>query len=386
MGRDLVIARPDEDQARYPSSIDEVDNDSRFLRQALSLAGRGAGRTSPNPMVGAVVVADGAVVGTGYHRAAGSPHAEVDALEQAGDAARGGTLYVTLEPCAHHGRTPPCADAVIASGVGRVVAATGDPDPRVSGRGFEALRAAGIAVEIGLLATEAEQLNEGYLTRIRTKRPFVTLKLALTLDGRVAVPGQRYLVDQPAIRFVHRLRARSDAVLVGIGTVFADDPELTVRAVRGRDPLRVILDTDARTPATSRVVRHRDPARTVVIVSDAADPARVAALSGTGVSVVSVPRAEDGHLDVAAALRHLADRGVNSVLSEGGPRLGTALLAQGLVDRLLLILAPLVGGSGPRAFGDLDPLRLGELAVRRLGRDLAISVDFSSAGDRGLAG
>lgn len=356
------------------------------MRQALALAARGAGRTSPNPMVGAVVVAGGTVIGAGYHRAAGSPHAEVHALAQAGAGARGATLYVTLEPCAHHGRTPPCADAVIAAGIGRVVAATGDPDPRVSGRGFEALRVAGIAVEIGVLATEAEQLNEGYLTRVRTGRPFVTLKLALTLDGRVAVPGQRYLVDQPAIRFVHRLRARSDAVLVGVGTVFADDPELTVRAVRGRDPLRVILDTDARTPVTSRVVRHREPGRTVVIVGDAADPGRVAALAGTGVSVVPVPRGEDGHLDAAAALRQLAHRGVNSVLSEGGPRLGTALLAQGLVDRLLLILAPLVGGSGPRAFGDLDPRRLGALAVRRLGRDLAIWVDPGQAGELGLAG
>lgn len=375
-----MIARPDEDRVRYPSSIDEVENDSRFLRQALSLAGRGAGRTSPNPMVGAVVVADGAVIGTGYHRSVGSPHAEVHALEQAGEAARGATLYVTLEPCAHHGRTPPCTAAVIASGVRRVVAAIGDPDSRVNGRGFDALRAAGIQVEDGVLAREAEQLNEGYLTRVRQGRPFVTLKLALTLDGRVGVPGRRYLVDQPALRFVHRLRARTDAVMVGVGTVLADDPELTVRAVRGRDPLRVILDSDARTPVASKVVRRRDPERTVIVAGEDADPGRVAALSATGVDVVRVPRGADGHVDAAAALRHLAGRGVNSVLSEGGPRVGTALLRQALADRLLLIVTPLIGGTGPRGFGDLEPLQeLRQLAVRRLGRDLAITAELGRA-------
>lgn len=357
-----------------------MEDDSRFMRQALALAARGAGRTSPNPLVGAVVVADGAVVGTGYHRAIGSAHAEVHALEQAGGAARGATLYVTLEPCAHHGRTPPCAEAVIASGVRRVVAAIGDPDPRVNGRGFAALRAAGIQVDDRVLAREAEQLNEGYLARVRQGRPFVTLKLALTLDGRVGVPGRRYLVDQPALRFVHRLRARTDAVMVGVGTVLADDPELTVRAVRGRDPLRVILDSEARTPLASRVVRRRDPERTVIIVGDDADPDRVARLSAAGVGVVPVPRGADGHIDASGALRHLAERGVNSVLSEGGPRVGTALLRQALADRLLLIMAPLVGGSGPRAFGDFESLHeLGPLAVRRLGRDLAITAELGAS-------
>jgi len=250
----------------------------------------------------------------------------------------------------------------------------------VNGRGFDTLRAAGIQVEDGVLAREAEQLNEGYLTRVRQGRPFVTLKLALTLDGRVGVPGRRYLVDQPALRFVHRLRARIDAVMVGIGTVLVDDPELTVRAVRGRDPLRVILDSDARTPVASRVVRRRDPERTVIFAGEDADPGRVAALSATGVDVVRVPRGADGHVDAAAALRHLAGRGVNSVLSEGGPRVGTALLRQALADRLLLIVTPLIGGTGPRGFGDLEPLQeLRHLAVRRLGRDLAITAELGRA-------
>ncbi|GAC1456641.1 MAG: bifunctional diaminohydroxyphosphoribosylaminopyrimidine deaminase/5-amino-6-(5-phosphoribosylamino)uracil reductase RibD [Candidatus Limnocylindrales bacterium] len=354
--------------------------DSRFMRRALSLAARGAGHTSPNPMVGAVIVADGRIVGEGYHRALGSPHAEVDALRHAGAAARNATLYVTLEPCAHQGRTAPCAQAVIAAGVTRVVAAIGDPDPRTNGRGFAALRAAGVELEEGVLAGEAERLSEGFLMRVRKGRPFVVLKLAMTTDGRVTVPGRRYLVDQPAIRFVHRLRARSDAVMVGIGTVLADDPELTVRAVRGRDPLRVVLDTDARTPVASKIVRRRDPERTVVVVADDADPDRVLALSATGVDVVRTARGDDGRVDAGAALRHLAGRGVNNVLSEGGPRVATALLRRSLADRLLLIIAPLLGGSGPRAFGDIDPmLDLDDLTIRRLGRDLAISAELGQA-------
>lgn len=346
------------------------------MRRAMALAARGAGRTSPNPMVGALVVRNGRVVGAGFHRAAGSAHAEVEALDQAGAAARGATLYVTLEPCAHHGRTPPCTDAVIASGVSRVVAAMSDPDQRVNGRGFAALRAAGLAVETNVLAPLAERLNEGFISRVRRGRPFVVLKLALTLDGRVAVPGQRYLVDAPALRYVHRLRARLDAVLVGIGTVLIDDPKLTVRAVRGRDPQRVILDTDARTPTTSSVVVGPDPARTIIVVAEDADRARTDALAATGVGLLRVPRSADGHVDLAAVLGCLAARGVNSVLAEGGPGIATALLRDGLVDRLLMIQTPVAGGPGPRAFGELGAARTtGPLAVRRLGRDVLISAE-----------
>lgn len=358
-----------------------MENGSRFMRRALALAARGAGHTSPNPMVGAVVVDGGRVIGAGYHHAVGSPHAEVEALREAGEAARGASLYVTLEPCAHQGRTPPCTQAIIAAGIARVVAATRDPDPRVDGRGLASLRAAGIQVEEGLLAPEAERLNEAFLTRVRDGRPFVLLKLALTLDGRVAAAGRRYLTDEPALRFVHRLRARFDAVLVGVGTVLADDPGLTVRAVGGRDPSRVILDTDARTPANSQVVQRPDPERTIIFVGEDADPARTGPLSAAGVDVVRMPRAADGHVDLAAALRCLAERGVNSVLSEGGPGVATALLQSHLAHRLLMILTPLVGGVGPRAFGELDPLQdLGRLTIRRLGRDLAISADLERAG------
>jgi diaminohydroxyphosphoribosylaminopyrimidine deaminase/5-amino-6-(5-phosphoribosylamino)uracil reductase len=350
------------------------------MRRALALAARGAGLTSPNPMVGALVVARGRVVGEGYHHAAGLAHAEVEALDAAGPRARDATLYVTLEPCAHHGRTPPCTDKIIASGVTRVVAAMSDPDPRVEGRGFAALRRAGIEVVKDILAPEAERLNEGFVTRVRLGRPFVLLKLAMTLDGRVSVPGQRYLVGAPALRYVHRLRARADAVLVGVGTVLADDPKLTVRGVRGRDPLRIVLDTDARTPTASNVVTAPDPERTVVIVGDGADGRRTDALATAGVTVVAVPRATDGHLDLAAALGCLAARGINSVLAEGGPHVATALLRSALADELLMILPPLLGGPGPQAFGELGAAAtLERITVRRLGSDLAIRAQLRRA-------
>lgn len=340
------------------------------MRLALRLAGKGAGRTSPNPMVGAVVVQGDRVVGQGWHHAAGEPHAEVEALRAAGTAARGATLVATLEPCSHHGRTPPCTDAVREAGIARVVAAMRDPFPKVDGRGFRSLRAAGIAVEHGVLEAEARRLNEGFVTRMEKGRPFVLLKLALTIDGRTGVPGRRYLSGKRALREVHRLRDRMDAVLVGVGTVLSDDPQLTVREVRGRDPLRVVVDTEARTPLTAHVVRARDPQRTVLLVARDADQRRVNRLRQAGVLVVSIPRA-DGGLDLARALRWLGEQGVNTVLSEAGPRVATALLRGGLADRAMFIVSPLVGGDGPRLEGIPEPRALRDAVTRRLGEDVA---------------
>ena len=235
--------------------------DTFFMKRALRLAAKAAGRTSPNPMVGAVVVRGGEVVGEGYHKAAGEPHAEVVALRAARDRARGATLYTTLEPCAHVGRTPPCVDAMREAGVVRVVVAMRDPDPRTDGKGFRLLRAANVEVTQGVLEGDAKRLNEGFISRVRRGRPFVLVKLATTVDGRVAVKGRRYLSGKTALREVHRLRDRYDAILVGIGTVLADDPALTVREVRGRDPLRVIVDTEARTPINAKVLHAKDPQR-----------------------------------------------------------------------------------------------------------------------------
>ncbi len=328
-------------------------------------------------MVGAVVVKDGAVVGEGFHQRAGEAHGEIVALERAGDAARGATLYLNLEPCTHQGRTPPCVDRVVASGVTRVVAAMKDPDPRVDGKGFRALRAAGIDTEVGVLEAEARRLNEGFISRVQRARPFVTLKLATTLDGRVAVAGRRYLSGKAALREVHRMRDRADAVMVGVGTILADDPELTVRNVRGRDPLRVVLDADARTPPASKVLRLGDPQRTIVFVARDADQRHAKRLRDAGVLVATLPRAEPDGLDAAAGLRWLAEHGVNSVLSEGGPQVAASLLAAKLVDRLVLLVAPLVGGDGPLAIDGLPaPTELRGIRARRLGNDLLLEADL----------
>ena len=352
------------------------DGDTTYMRRALRLAARAAGRTSPNPMVGAVVVRGGDVVGEGYHRAAGEPHAEVNALAKAGDAARGATLYTTLEPCAHHGRTPPCVDAILRAGILRVVAAMRDVDPRTDGKGFRQLRAAGVEVEQGVLEAEALRLNEGFVSRVRRGRPFVLVKLATTLDGRVTAKGRRYLVGKRALREVHRLRDRSDAVLVGIGTVLADDPLLTVREVAGRDPLRVVLDTDARTPPTAKVVRAKDPQHTVLFVARDADARRTNRLREAGVLLATLPRS-DGGLDLGAAMRWLGEHGVNTVLSEAGPRVAGALVRGGLADRLMIISTPIAGGEGPPALaGVTDASELKNVRVRRLGEDVAIEGDL----------
>jgi diaminohydroxyphosphoribosylaminopyrimidine deaminase/5-amino-6-(5-phosphoribosylamino)uracil reductase len=349
-----------------------TESDTAFMKRALRLAARAAGRTSPNPLVGSVVVRDGAIVGEGYHRAAGEPHAEVNALRKAGERGKGATLYTNLEPCAHQGRTPPCVDAIREAGIARVVVAMRDPDPRTDGKGIRALRASGIAVEEGLLHEDAERLNAGFISRLKRGRPFVLLKLATTVDGRVAVPGRRYLSGKRAMREVHRLRDRLDAVLVGIGTVLADDPALTVREVKGRDPLRVIVDADARTPPVAKVVRSRDPQRTVIFVARDADVRRTNKLREAGVLLVTAPRA-DGGLDLGAVLRWLGEHGVNTVMSEAGPHVAGALVRGGLADRVLLLVSPIAGGEGPPALeGVPKAAELRDVRVRKLGDDLAV--------------
>ena len=328
-------------------------------------------------MVGAVVVRGGEIVGQGFHKAAGDPHAEVVARSAAASRSRGATIYTTLEPCAHVGRTPPCVDAVRDAGITRVVAAMRDPDPRTDGKGFRQLRAAGIEVTHGVLEDEARRLNEGFISRLTRGRPFVLVKLATTVDGRVSVKGRRYLSGKTALREVHRLRDRFDAVLVGIGTVLADDPQLTVREVRGRDPLRVVVDTDARTPMNAKVVRAKDPQRTVVFVARDADARRLKRLRDSGVSVATLPRSEHG-LDLAAVLRWLADHGVNTVLSEAGPKIAGALVASHLADRLVLIASPIAGGDGPSALDGIGTsVDLAKLRVRRLGADVALEGEIA---------
>ncbi|MEX0791295.1 MAG: bifunctional diaminohydroxyphosphoribosylaminopyrimidine deaminase/5-amino-6-(5-phosphoribosylamino)uracil reductase RibD, partial [Actinomycetota bacterium] len=305
------------------------DTDEIWMRKALRLAVRGRGRTSPNPMVGCVLVKDGAVVGSGWHHRAGEPHAEVLALRAAGDAARDATAYVTLEPCAHHGRTPPCTRALIAAGIGRVVASMEDPDPRTAGKGMAALRDAGIEAESGLLESQARRLNEQYILHRITGRPFVTYKAGMSLDGRTAAADgtSQWITSAEARQDAHRLRALSDAICAGVGTVLADDPKLTVRGVPGsKPPLRVVVDSAARAPIAAQVFSSEAP--TVVFTAAGDAETAVAVLKDAGVEVVCVP-GEQRTVDLKQMLRILGDRGVVSLLLEGGATLAGAFAGGG---------------------------------------------------------
>jgi diaminohydroxyphosphoribosylaminopyrimidine deaminase/5-amino-6-(5-phosphoribosylamino)uracil reductase len=325
------------------------------MRHALGLAARGLGQVAPNPAVGCVIVgAGGRIAGRGWTRRGGRPHAETEALKQAGAAARGGTAYVTLEPCAHHGRTPPCAEALIAAGIARVVAAAEDPDPRVSGRGFAMLRQAGIAVERDVLRAEAEALNAGFFLTLREKRPLVTLKLAISADGMVAhVPGgEQWITGAEARAFGHLLRARFDAIAVGIETVLADDPALTCRlpGLEDRSPVRVVMDSRLRLPPDSQLVRTARAVPVIVFtVSDGGEDLRQA-----GVATIRMPADNNGRPDLRGVLAELARRGLTRLLVEGGAVLEQALFSAGLADRLEIFRAPSVeakeGRSAPACF------------------------------------
>jgi diaminohydroxyphosphoribosylaminopyrimidine deaminase/5-amino-6-(5-phosphoribosylamino)uracil reductase len=341
--------------------------DHEFMARALRLAERGLFTTTPNPRVGCVLVKDGGIVGEGWHERAGEAHAEVNALRAAGDAARGATAYVTLEPCSHHGRTPPCADALVAAGVARVVAAMEDPNPKVAGEGMARLAAAGIATAVGLLAAEASELNIGFVSRMTRGRPWVRLKVAASIDGKTALNnGRSQWITGPEARLDgHRWRARACAILAGSGTVRDDDPQLTVRGIdTPRQPLRVIADSRLATPPTAKILAGGG----VLVFS-----AMAGALPGA--EVIVMPDAA-GRVDLAAMLEELGRHGINELHVEGGPRLSGALLAQDLVDELLIYQAPVLLGDRARGMFDLPELEdLGhkrELRIvdrRQLGRD-----------------
>lgn len=361
---------------------------------ALCLAAKGRGRTSPNPMVGAVVVSRADIVGQGSHRKAGGPHAEVLALSQAGSRAKGGTLYVTLEPCSHlKKRTPPCVPLVISSGVRRVVVAMVDPNPQVRGRGVAQLKRAGIRVEVGCLEAEARQLNEAYIHWVQTGRPFTILKAGMTLDGQIATAGgeSQWITGEAARLRGHRLRAEVDAVLVGIGTVLRDDPQLTARTggdpvrLAPRQPLRVVVDSRLRIPLRAAVLQRQDEAHTVIATTRAAPSKKIVALQGRGIDVLVLPAA-GGHVDLAALWTRLGQLGVTSLLVEGGSDLNAAALRAGLPQRLMCFIAPLLlGGQDAKGlFGGLSPRRLREalplknLRSEPVGRDMLIQADFST--------
>jgi len=356
--------------------------DRRFLARAIALAGRARGRTSPNPMVGAVVVSGGRVIGEGWHSRPGAPHAEVVALERAGTRARGARLYVNLEPCCHHGRTPPCTDAILAAGVAEVVASMRDPDRRVNGRGVRVLRGAGVRVRIGGMRREAVELNEVFLRWQRAGSPFVTLKAGMTIDGRIATAsGESRWITSPAARTAaRRLRGRHDAVVVGVGTVLADDPALrTVGARSGRDnrgPARVVLDSRLRTPPGARILRSAG-GPVLVMTAAGAPQARRRRLERAGAVVIEVAGGAGG-VDLRAALRELGRRGLANVLIEGGGEVLGSALDAGVGDRVALFVAPrLLGGRTARpAFGGTGPGRLAESAELRSPRVSRVGADW----------
>jgi diaminohydroxyphosphoribosylaminopyrimidine deaminase/5-amino-6-(5-phosphoribosylamino)uracil reductase len=360
--------------------------DEAAMRRALELAARGLASTDPNPRVGCVLELEGRTVGEGWHERPGLPHAEVLALREAGERAVGATAYVTLEPCAHFGRTPPCADALIAARVARVVYALADPNPRVNGQGAARIAAAGIRVESGLLGPEAEALNSGFLKRLRHGRPWVRLKQAMSLDGRVALANgkSRWITGEAARADVQAWRARSSCILTGSGTVLADDPSLNVRIgpLPRRQPLRVVLDSSLRTPPAARLLA--EPGETLLFaasdVQGAAAEAAAAQLLGRGARIESVARAAGG-LDLSAVLARLANLEVNELWIEAGPRLAGAWLASGFVDEWLLYVAPLALGPAARPLVEIQEpptlaaaLRFELRAIESFGPDLRLSL------------
>lgn len=360
------------------------------MRLAVGQARRGLGRTSPNPPVGAVIAAKGAVVGRGYHRRAGQPHAEIEALRTAGSQARGGTLYVTLEPCAHHGRTPPCTDAIIAAGLRRVVFGSRDPNPSVCGDGMGKLRQAGLQVSNGIEQAACDELIAAFRKHVTTGMPLVTLKLAASLDGRIAtVTGEsRWITGEDSRRFAHRLRAEHDAVLVGAETVRRDDPALTCRLRGGHNPLRVVLDGRLRIPLTARVLSGTDAAATLVVTRRQPPASKLRRIENLGVPVLRLPD-RAGRISMAQLLRALGRRGIMSVLIEGGATVAAAAIAARVVDRVLIFYAPkLIGGDGRPMLGSIGLRRLmggprmKPLRVKRFAMDVLVATEIIRDHDR----
>lgn len=359
------------------------------MKKALDLAKKGMGYTSPNPLVGAVLVKDGKVIGKGYHRFYGGPHAEVYAIEDAGTEARGATLYVNLEPCSHYGKTPPCALKIIEAGIKRVVVAMEDPNPLVSGKGIKLLKEAGIEVEVGLMEGEARRLNEIFLKYISTDLPFVIIKIAQTLDGYLATGtgDAKWITNREARLYGHKLRHQVDAILVGIGTVLADNPSLTTRlpAGGGRDGIRIVLDSKLRIPPEARIINQDSPAKTIIACGQEVDQNKMLRLQDKkGVEILPLPLNREGRIPLRELLSRFHSDGISSILVEGGSRVNYSFLKSGLVDRVYTFIAPkILGGSdgipvftgeGPAKMDGLK--RLKNVRCQNLGDNLLIIGDL----------
>jgi diaminohydroxyphosphoribosylaminopyrimidine deaminase/5-amino-6-(5-phosphoribosylamino)uracil reductase len=355
-------------------------DDEFWMRRVLHLAEKGRGRTSPNPMVGAVLVKRGKVVGEGYHARAGEPHAEIVAIEKAGERAKGATLYLNLEPCTHYGKTPPCAPAVIEAGVRKVIVGIEDPNPLVKGRGLALLKQAGLDVKVGLLEKECHRLNEAFCKYIVQHEPFIILKMAATLDGKLATRSgeSQWITGETSRRFVHRLRDQVDGVVVGIGTVLKDDPMLTARIRGGRDPYRIVFDSRLRIPENAKVV-DLSPSKTIVATTGMGSRDKMERLRKKGVRIL-ISDSKSGKVDLKVSLLKLGEMGMMSLLLEGGSQLSGSFLDQRLIDKILLFLSPkligdpeapgIFGGPGVAHLKEAIPLR--DLKVRKIGDDILV--------------
>ena len=354
--------------------------DEFYMKRALRLALKGEAWVSPNPMVGCVIVKKDRIIGEGYHQRFGRNHAEINAINHATEPIRGATIYINLEPCTHYGKTPPCVESIIAAKPARVVIGTPDPNPMVAGKGIEALKLNGIKTTVGVLEQSCNELNERFFKFMRTGIPFVTLKFAQSIDGRIATAsGQsRWISSVQSLRFAHILRSHHDAVLIGSGTLMKDNPELTVRLLKGRNPVRVVVDSHLRISPDASILKHQDEAKTIVASTSQGNRERRARIAGLGIEVLTVDTDKNRRVDLTRLLFELGRRNISSVLVEGGAAVITTMLTEQLADRVVIIIAPRIMGKGVESIADLgiksvdESIRLSYRSIRRLGDDLVI--------------
>ena len=353
-------------------------DDNYYMRMAIRLARKGIGKTNPNPMVGTIIVKDGKIIGRGYHKKCGDYHAEINAINNVKGSIRGSTFYITLEPCSHYGRTPPCVDTLIKKKLERVVVGTPDPNPEVNGKGIKILRSKGIKVDVGILDTECRQLNEHYFKFIKSGIPYVTVKYAQTLDGRIATKtgDSQWISSEASRKYVHVLRSTNDGIMVGAGTVTADNPQLTVRHVKGKNPLRIIVDSKLRIPIKSYVLTDDNPHQTIIATTSNAPSRKITAIKKLGAEVLVVKKERNGKVSFSSLLKELGKREIMSVLVEGGSGMITALLKVNLVDKMIIPISPRILGKGLEAIGDIninkikDAIKFSSFKTMKKGDDL----------------
>ncbi len=353
-------------------------DDNYYMRMAIRLARKGIGKTNPNPMVGAVIVRNGKIIGRGYHKKCGDYHAEINAINNVKGSIRGSTIYINLEPCSHYGRTPPCVDTLIKKGLKRVVVGTHDHNPEVNGKGIKILRSKGIKVDVGILDTECRQLNEHYFKFIKSGIPYVTAKYAQSLDGRIATKtgDSQWISSEASRKYVHFLRSTNDGIMVGAGTVIADNPQLTVRHAKGKNPLRIIVDSKLRIPIKSSVLTDDNPHQTIIATTSNAPSRKITAIKKLGAEVLVVKKERNGKVSFSSLLKELGKREIMSVLVEGGSGMITALLKVNLVDKMIIPISPRILGKGLEAIGDLninkikDAIKFSSFKTMKKGDDL----------------